>query len=254
MAKIKRDFLPSDLEPIYKTNQIDACIAVQADQSEAETKFLLELAQKNQFIKGVVGWIDLRADNIEALLEKYKGQKHLVGFRHIVQGEINPNFMMQATFMNGISLLKQYDYTYDILIYHHQLQDAIALTQAFPQQKFVLDHIAKPNIKDHEIDQWKTDIELLSQSENVFVKVSGMVTEASWEEWKEADFTPYLDVVFHSFGTKRIMFGSDWPVCLIAAKYAEVKGIFTKYITTYSVLEQENMLYHNAINFYNLKL
>ena len=254
MSALKRDFLPSDLEPILNANLVDGCIAVQADQSDAETEFLLDIAQKNDFIKGVVGWIDLRAEDIDKQLKKYSDQKYLLGFRHVVHNEPEPEFMLKSSFMNGISLLSKYNYTYDILIYSHQLKAAKSLAQAFPDQKFVLDHIAKPNIKGQEIDEWKINIEALAKSENVSVKISGMVTEAHWKEWKEEDFAPYMDVAFNSFGTKRIIFGSDWPVCLIAAEYAEVKNIFTKYISSYSIQEQEDMLFRNAINFYNLKL
>ena len=254
MATLKQDFLPSDLEPILNANHVDGCIAVQADQSDAETNFLLDIARKNDFIKGVVGWIDLRAEDIETQLEKYSDQNKLLGFRHVVQSEPDPEFMLQPSFMKGISVLKQYDYTYDILIYSHQLKAAKSLVQSFPDQKFVLDHIAKPKIKSQEIDQWEVDIKALAKSENIFVKISGMVTEAYWKEWEEEDFAPYMNVVFNSFGTKRIMFGSDWPVCLIAAEYAEVKNILTTYISPYSIQEQEDMLFRNAINFYNLKL
>ncbi|MFT4568990.1 MAG: L-fuconolactonase [Saprospiraceae bacterium] len=254
MSALKRDFLPSDLENILNANDVDGCIAVQADQSEAETDFLLALANDNDFIKGIVGWVDLQASNIEECLESYASHEKLLGFRHIVQSEPDPEFMLKPSFMNGISLLRQYGYTYDILIYQHQLKSAIALAETFPEQKFVLDHIAKPNIKNKEIEQWQDDIDALAKSENVSVKISGMVTEAHWKEWKEADFAPYMDIALNSFGTKRIMFGSDWPVCLTAAEYAEVKNIFTKYISSYSIQEQEDMLFRNAINFYNLKL
>jgi len=201
MAVIQRDFLPADLKPILDKHQIDGCVAVQADQSPAETDFLLQHAAKSDFIKAVVGWVDLRAENIEEQLADYNSIDKLKGFRHVLQGDPDRSLMLRPAFMHGIKELERYNFTYDILIFPDQLIYAEELTGAFPNQKFVIDHIAKPYIKKQEIADWAKDIAAVAKHENVWCKVSGMVTEADWQNWQEADFTPYLDVVFEAFGT-----------------------------------------------------
>jgi L-fuconolactonase len=174
------------------------------------------------------------------------------GFRHILQGETQRDFMLRPTFKKGISLLKRHNFTYDILIFPDQLQFSYEFVKAFPEQPFVLDHIGKPYIKDGKIDGWKNDIQRLASCRNVFCKVSGMVTETNWCTWKNGDFFPYLDVVTEAFGTERIMFGSDWPVCLVAAEYGDVVSIVNQYYGAFSQDEQEDIFGGNAIRFYNL--
>lgn len=253
MKELRRDFLPKDLAPLLKNNGIDGCVAVQANQSENETEFLLNLAQNNTFIKGVVGWVDLRADNIEERLEHYSSNNLFKGIRHIVQAE-SDDFMLGKKFQNGISLLKQFDLTYDILVFPSQLRAAIQLVNKFPNQKFIIDHMAKPTIKNGKMVDWKKGIELLVRSQNVYCKVSGMVTEADWKNWKKGDFTKYLDVIFDTFGVDRILYGSDWPVCLLAAEYELQLEIIGEYIAKYSAEDKEKIMGGNAINFYNLNL
>ncbi|WP_296635663.1 amidohydrolase family protein [Polaribacter sp.] len=250
MEVIRRDFLPKDLKPILNNNGVDGCIAIQADQSEHETDFLLNCAKENPFIKGVVGWVDLRADNVEERLAYYSQNKQLKGIRHIVQAE-NNDFVLQADFQNGISKLEQFGLTYDLLVFPPQLEASIELVKAFPNQKFVLDHIAKPYIKDQKIEHWKTEITALAKAPNVFCKLSGMVTEADIKHWQPSDFKPYLDVVFKAFGTDRVMYGSDWPVCLLGASYSQVLKIVTDYISEFSDTEKAKILGGNALNFYN---
>ena len=252
MKVIRRDFLPKDLKPILSENKIDGCIAVQADQSEAETLFLLKLAEKNSFIKGVVGWVDLCAENIEDRLKYFSKYKKLSGVRHIVQGEPN-DFMLRADFQNGISKLKQFNLTYDILVFPTQLFAAIELVKKFPDQLFVIDHIAKPEIKEGKIDSWKNNMERIAKYPNVYCKISGMVTEADLQHWKKEDIIPYLDVVFRAFGTGRIMYGSDWPVCLLAASYKEQLNIVEDYIAEFSTEDKTKIMGENASHFYNLK-
>ncbi len=252
MKVIRRDFLPNHLQPILEKNNIDGCIAVQADQSEEETEFLLSLAENNSFIKGVVGWVDLRAENIEERLAYFAKFKNLKGIRHIVQAEPD-DYMLGTKFQHGISLLNQFNLTYDILVFPSQLPAAIELVNKFPNQKFVVDHIAKPLIKDGKIDPWKRDMESLAKSPNVMCKISGMVTEADWSSWKLEDFKPYLDVIFNAFGTDRILFGSDWPVCLLAASYEQQLEIIETYISSFSPEDKKKIMGENAINFYNLK-
>ncbi len=251
MAVIRRDFLPADLAPVLTENGIDGCVAVQADQTEAETNFLIELAATNSFIKGVVGWVDLRADNIKERLQHYAQFNIVKGFRHVLQGEA-PEFMLQPTFLNGIAALQEFDFTYDILIFPNHLKAALELVQQFPSQPFVIDHIAKPYIKDGLLADWIKDINVIAQHSNVQCKISGMVTEADFKQWKKEDFTPYIETVVKAFGIERIMFGSDWPVCLSAASYKDMVGIVKDYFTPFSIDEQALFFGRNAIQFYKL--
>ncbi|MFG6685728.1 amidohydrolase family protein [Mariniflexile sp. HNIBRBA6329] len=252
MAAIRKDFMPSDLEQVYHENGIDGCVAVQADQTLAETDFLLNLASETDFIKGVVGWIDLRANDIENQLETYNNKEKLKGFRHIVQGESDHNFLLRTNFLKGISLLEKHNYTYDILIFPHQLGAALEFVKEFPNQKFVIDHIAKPYIKDGFFDGWAILMKEIAKQENVFCKLSGMVTEADFKTWTAEQIEPYMNLVLEVFGTKRLMYGSDWPVCLVAGNYSKVKELTTGFISKLSTNEQQNIMGANAIKFYNL--
>ncbi len=251
MQIIRRDFLPKDLAPIFIKNKIDGCISVQADQSETETEFLLNLAKNNAFIKGVVGWVDLCSSTVEERLIHYTKNKLFKGVRHILQAE-DTAFFKNLRFLHGISQLATFNLTYDILVYHHQLKDVIALVKKFPKQKFVIDHIAKPDISAQNIANWSNGITELSTFENVYIKLSGMVTEADWNNWNEKDFKEYLDVIFNTFSMNKIMYGSDWPVCLLAAKYEEQLAIITQYIQILSAKERALILGENARIFYNL--
>jgi len=252
MQVLQADFLPAQLQPLMQQNSIEGCVAVQAGQSEEETHFLLQLAAENSFIKGVVGWVALQSENINERLDYFSQFKKVKGFRHIVQGERDPDFMQRPAFVHGISLLQQYNFTYDILIYNQQLPSAEKLVTAFPYQKFIVDHLAKPSIKNGEIENWKRDLRRLAQHPNVYCKVSGMVTEAHWQQWNEAQFTPYLDVVTAAFGTQRLGYGSDWPVCLLAGTYQQQWNIVQKYFETFSAAEQEQIFGGNAQQFYQL--
>lgn len=252
MALLKKDFLPTDLQKVYAENNIAGCVAVQADQTEEETNFLLRLAEENEFIKAVVGWVDLRSTGIEKRLEHYSGFPKLRGFRHIVQDEPEVNFMLQERFQNGLGLLEKYNFTYDILIFPKQLKAALQTIQYFPAQKFVIDHIAKPPIKERHAKDWEEYMRAIAKHPNVYCKISGLVTEADWKHWEQADFTPWLDVVFEAFGNDRIMFGSDWPVCLLGASYKEVKGILANYIQGFSKEAQAKIWGQNAKDFYGI--
>ncbi len=252
MKVIQKDFLPADLEPVLHQNNFDGCVVVQSDQSEEENIFQLLNAEKFDFIKGIVGWVDLQANDIEERLEYYSQFKKIKGFRHILQVEQERNMMLKPDFMNGIGLLKQYNFTYDILIFQDQLQYIPRFVASFPDQPFVIDHIAKPDLKIRRINNWKKGITEVAQFENVYCKISGMVTEADWNSWKKEDFKPYLDVIVETFGIDRIMFGSDWPVCLVAASYEEVVGIVGDYFSSFSKNEQGKFFALNANQFYNL--
>lgn len=252
MAAIKRDFLPEDLEPLLAANGFDGCVLVQSDQSEAHNGFMMQLATEHPFIKGVVGWVDLCAENIKDRLSYYQEQKIIKGFRHVLQAEQNRAFMLRPAFKRGIAALREFGFAYDILIYADQLPYIPEFVSSFPEQKFVIDHIAKPNIKEKQFEDWQKHMKAAAQHENVSCKISGMVTEADWQHWKKEDFTPYVDTVVEAFGADRIMFGSDWPVCLVAASYAEVVNIVKEYFTSFSATEQDKFFGQNAIRFYNL--
>ena len=252
MKVIQRDFLPADLLPLLHENNIDGCIAVQADQSEEETHFLLQLAQENDFIKGVVGWVDFRANNIEDRLQYFSQFKKLKGFRHIVQGESDDDFLLRKDFCNGIAQLEKYNFTYDLLILPKHLKFAAKFVKQFPKQSFVIDHLAKPIFKANDFSEWQRGITELATYKNVYCKVSGMVTEADWENWKTADFNYCLDILLEHFGTDRLMFGSDWPVSLLAATYEQSSAIVKNYFSKFSKEEQDKIWGGNAVKFYNL--
>jgi L-fuconolactonase len=230
---------------------MDGCILVQADQTAVETEFLLQLAEENSFIQGVVGWVDLRSANITALLTDYSKYPKLKGFRHVLQNE-SPEFMLAPDFINGLAALQPFGFTYDMLVYPEHLPVVLQLLKQFPEQAFVIDHLAKPSIKDRRIDNWETNIRAIAAHENVYCKISGMVTEADWKEWKTEDFTPFLDIVTESFGTGRLMYGSDWPVCLLAASYGEIVGVVRNYFSGFSETEQAAVFGNNANGFYHL--
>lgn len=251
MAVIQRDFMPKDLAPILKDNKFSGCIAIQADQSEAETNFLLNLAQQNPFIKGVVGWVDLQQPTIEERLQHFSQFKALKGWRHIVQAEPN-GFLLGDAFKRGIKALAPFAYTYDILVHQQQLPELIQFVNHFPAQAFVIDHCAKPAIKSKEMASWKHNMQVLAQYPNVYGKLSGLLTEANWQHWRKEEIYPYLDAVFESFGTDRLMFGSDWPVLLLAGAYTEWKNLIYTYVQQFSKKEQAQIFTDNATTFYKL--
>jgi L-fuconolactonase len=253
MTPLKRDFLPEDLESELAANGIDATVVVQVDQSEEETLFLLDLAQRYERIAGVVGWVDFCAPSIEERLRFYSQHRKLRGFRHIAQAEPN-EFLVGQDFTRGIALLREFGFVYEILIYPKQLPAAIELASRFPEQKFVVNHMAKPLIKDGTSEPWAAYMRTIAQNANVFCKVSGLVTEADWLRWKPEDIAPYLDVVFEAFGPERVMFGSDWPVCLLAASYRRVKELLETYVGAHVPQHKENIFGGNAIRFYGLKV
>lgn len=251
MSVIRKDFLPKDLKPILEANNVDGCIAVQADQSEKETEFLLECAQQNTFIKGVVGWVDLCDENIAKRLNHFSKNKYLKGIRHIVQAE-KDDFVLGKDFQRGISKLNTYNLVYDILVFPNQLENAIKLVEQFPNQKFVLDHIAKPQISKSLNEKWVKNIKQLAAFKNVTCKISGMVTETDNFNWTPELFTPFLDTIVNAFGTKRIMFGSDWPVCLLAGEYKSILQIIENYFIDSSEEDMQMIMGGNAIKIYNL--
>lgn len=253
MSVLKRDYLPADLAPELERNRIDASIAVQADQSENETTFLLGLVEKNPSVAGVVGWVDLRAADVADRLEYFSRFDRLVGFRHIVQAEPDDCFVLRHDFLRGLRELQARAYSYDLLVYPRQLNAGIELAQRMPELHMVLDHIGKPPIRDHNRGPWRKQICELAQNPNVYCKVSGLVTEADWEKWTPDDCKPYLDSVFEAFGPERLMFGSDWPVCLLAASYERVTKLIADYAAQVAPEAMDAIMGLNAVNFYRVK-
>lgn len=255
MPILQQDHLPADLQPELIRAGFSGSVVVQARQTLEETRWLLQLAAENSFIKGVVGWVDLCSENnLTRQLDEFSKSRKFAGVRHVVHDEPDDHFMLREDFMNGISLLKEFNLTYDLLLFPKHLSVAEALVSRFPEQKFVLDHISKPFIKDHIFSPWKEDIFRLAEHKNVWCKLSGMVTEADWQYHKPEDFHPYLDIVFEAFGTDRLMIGSDWPVCLLAGKYQDVTGIVKSYISGMSAKIQQKILGGNCIDFYALDI
>jgi len=250
---MQRDFLPGDISPVLNRNGFDGCVAVQINPSEKETDFLITLAKTHDFIKGVVGWVDLQADDINERLQWYRSFSIVKGFRHALEKETSRDLMLHPHFRRGIAALQRYGFRYDISIYPDQLRFAADLVAIYPDQKFVIDHLGKPSVKRKEISEWRTEITRLAAYQNTYCKISGLVTEAEWRSWRYRDFKPFIDVVVNAFGTDRIMFGSDWPISLIAARYEEVLAIVENYFSRFSPKDKEMFYRQNAINFYGLQ-
>lgn len=250
---IRRDFLPPDLAREMARVGIEGCVAVQAQQTVAEARWLLSLADEHAFIKGVVGWVDLQSSRVEEPLAELARHPRFVGVRHVVQDEPDDNFMLRPAFQRGIGKLRLFNLAYDLLVFPKQLPAAIQLVANFPEQRFVLDHIAKPFIRDGAISPWREQIRELAKAPNVWCKVSGMVTEAKWDGWHAEDFRPYLDVVFAAFGGERLMFGTDWPVATLAGSYEQVHGLAADYTRSLTAEAREKFFGGNAAAFYQLK-
>jgi L-fuconolactonase len=252
LAALRRDFLPSDLRREMEVAAVDACVAVQARQTLEETRWLLELAGTHPFVAGVIGWIDLQADDAAGQLELFVDHPKLLGLRHIVQGEPDDRFMLRPAFCRGISLLEDRDLTYDILIYPKHLPVAAEFVSRFPRQRFVLDHLAKPQIRSREIRDWEKGIRALAAFPNVFCKLSGLVTEADWTRWTPEDIRPYLDVAFDGFGARRLLAGSDWPVCTVAADYRRTIALVDDYMNERPAAERDAVMGDNAARLWRL--
>jgi L-fuconolactonase len=252
LAPLKRDYQPADLQPLIEAADIQATVAVQASQTLKETEALLELSDQHDSIRGVVGWVDLQSPQVREQLSQYVLRRRFVGVRHVVHDEPDDRFMLRPDFLRGLSTLADFDLTYDLLLRPRHLPAAVEVVRQLPQQRFVLDHIAKPLIKEGVLAPWDADLRALARFDNVYCKVSGMVTEAAWRAWKPEDFTPYLDVVFDCFGASRLMFGSDWPVCTVAAGYGEVVGLVRDYVRPMGSAIEAAVMGGNAVEFYGL--
>lgn len=252
MKVIRTDFLPDKLAPTIQEAGINGVVSVQARQLVKETDWLLGMARQNKFMKGVVGWLPLIEDDIERYLEKYSGEKLLKGLRHVIQGEPDQEFILRSDFNRGISLMKKYALVYDILIVERQLPNTIRFVDQHPDQAFVLDHIAKPRIGRNELSPWKENIQELAKRKNVSCKISGMVTEANFQSWTPEQLQPYFDVILEAFGSDRLLFGSDWPVCLVATSYKNWMDLVLKAIASCSETEQAYIMGENAVRVYKL--
>ena len=252
MERLARDYLPADLAPLLTAEGIAGSVAVQARQAIEETRWLLGLAAKHPAILGVVGWVDLRSSEVGEQLREFAANPRFVGVRHVVQNEPDVRFLLGEAFVGGLRQLHGFGLTYDLLLFPPQLPAAVELAGMMPEQPFVLDHLAKPLIKPGTLDPWQADLRALARHPNVSCKLSGLVTEAAWQGWKRADFAPYLEVALEAFGPKRLMLGSDWPVCLLAAEYPDTVGIVTDFIARLSDSEQALILGGTASRFYGL--
>ncbi len=252
MASIRKNFLPKDLKETLLETGVQGVVSVQARQSLEETDWLLEMAEEHDFIKGIVGWLPLAAENIQQVLEQYSGNQWLKGVRHVVQGESDPAFILGKEFNRGISQLKNDGLVYDILILEHQLPNTIRFVDQHPEQQFIVDHIAKPKIKHNETEPWARNLKELARRENVSCKISGMVTEADYHGWTKEQLQPYFDVVLEAFGPSRLMYGSDWPVCLVATSYSDWLNLVKDMLSDLSPDEQEQIFSRNAKHFYHL--
>lgn len=252
MAAIRADFLPETLEATIRSAGVDGVVTVQARQLVEETEWLLQMAQKHNFMKGVVGWLPLIDADLVRSLEFYSEVPKLKGLRHVLQGEPDMEYMLRPDFDRGLSLLKNFNLVYDILIFERQLPNTIRMVDRHPNQVFVLDHIAKPLIAQNELLPWSDNLRELARRENVYCKLSGMVTEADFRSWTPEQLKPYFDVVLEAFGPNRLMWGSDWPVCLVATSYNRWVQLISETISSFSATEQQTILGTNAQRVYNL--
>jgi L-fuconolactonase len=253
MRSIRQSFLPGDLEKMMHHFGIEGTVAVQARGSLEETTWLLDLAHKHEIIRGVVGWVPLtEGAGVKKHLERFAADKKLKGVRHVVQDEPDPRYILRPDFNEGVKALREFGLRYDILIFERHLPPAIEFVDRHPDQVFILDHIAKPRIKDHILSPWDSNIRELAKRPNVYCKLSGMVTEAEPGRWNGQTLQPYIDVVLSAFGPKRLMFGSDWPVMLLNANYDEWYGVVTNAISKLSKAEQNRVMGETAIEAYGL--
>ena len=251
MGRLKRDFLPEDLYPVLQASQIDGCIAVQAEEHLRETAFLLELSESHPWILGVVGWVEVAQDNLDELLDSWSQASKLLGFREILQSK-EPEYLLRKEFVRGIQKLGSRGYTYDILTYPQQLPAALSLVHKCPNQRFVIDHLSKPDINTGDWKAWKKSLQPFGERELVHAKVSGLVTEADWKKWDANQLYPYLEIALEIFGPKRLLFGSDWPVCLLAGEYGQVLEVIESFTNQLSADEKEAILGGTAQEFYSI--
>jgi len=252
MKCLKNDFLPPDLEKEVRGTGVDGVISVQARQSIKETEWLLELAKQHEIIKGFVGWLPLIEENLEVYLQKYASNSYLKGVRHVLHDEVDAKYMLREDFNLGIAKLKAYNLSYDILIFERHLPQTCMFVDKHPEQVFILDHIAKPLIKKNVLFPWREQIRELAKREHVYCKISGLITEADINKWTEKQLIPYLDIVLEAFGAERLLFGSDWPVCLLGCNYTDWFQLVQRFLEPLSENEKKKIMGLNAIRVYKL--
>ena len=250
LTALRKDYLPPDLEIELRDRDLEGSIVVQARQTLEESRWLCSLSDQFPIIRGVVGWVDLQSPKVEEQLAEFANHPKFVGVRHVLQDELDDEFMLRDEFVRGLSLLKRFGLTYDLLVFPRQLPAAVKLVQRLPEQPFVLDHLAKPDVAHRTLEPWRSQIRELAHHPNVHCKVSGLVTEAHWHNWQRLDFRPYLDVAFESFGPERLLFGSDWPVCLLSGSYREVHSLAIDYFSQFPPSVQSRIFGENAAAFY----
>jgi L-fuconolactonase len=253
MAALRRDFLPADVAREMERAGVRQAVAVQARQTLEETRFLLDLADRHLSIAGVVGWVDLRAPDVEAQLDAFHGRRKLVGIRHIVQAEADDRFQLGEAYGRGIDALRARDLAYDILVYPRHLPVVAEFVRRHQGQRFVLDHLAKPEIRRGEREAWARGLRAVAAAPWVYAKLSGLVTEADWRTWTPAQLEPYLEIALDCFGPRRLMIGSDWPVCTVAADYARTMEVVTRFVERLGADDREAVLGGNARRFWRLE-
>ena len=251
-APIKKTYLPSDLKPHLDATGVDKSIFVQTQHNVAENEWILELCEQNDFLAGMVGWIDLASSDCEAQLEKFKGNPYFVGIRHVTHDEPDDNFIVRDDVLRGLAVLEKHKMPFDLLFFVKHLHHAKTLGEKFPNLPMVIDHLSKPEIKDQRFDNWEANFRAAAKFPNVYCKISGMITEADWENWKPADLKPYIDIAIDAFGPERCMYGSDWPVCELAGSYEQVIGAARDALSGLSASEQEMIFGGTAQEFYGL--
>lgn len=252
MSVIRRNFLPADLEAVIHQVGVDGVVSVQARETVEETRWLLDLASKHSFMRGVVGWVPLTDPDVHKSLAEFTRNPALKSVRHGLQGEADPLYMLRDDFNAGIRVLQHYQLAYDILIYERQLPQTIKFVDRHPQQIFIVDHLAKPRVKDALLSPWRENMRELAKREHVYCKISGLVTEADFHHWTEASLQPYIDTVLETFGPRRAMFGSDWPVCLVACPYDRWLHIVSKAASKLSPDERAQLMGGTATRAYRL--
>ncbi len=252
MSILRRDFSPHELKKEIELNGIDGTIAVQAEENYEENNFLNKLAEENDYIIGIVGWLDLLDQRAEEKMQALKSIQTLVGFRTITQGAPDEKYLSNKLYIQNVGLLAKYDYTYDLLVHHTQLQSLIRFTEKLPNNKFIIDHLGKPDIKHQHINEWKSDIKTLSSNPNIYCKLSGMTTEADHKNWTYSTLLPYMEIAAEYFGTSRLCFGSDWPVCLVAGSYEKTLAVVEQFCSQLNTEEKNKIFGENTKEFYKL--
>lgn len=252
LEPIRRNFLPADLKPLLQAAKIDKCVFVQTQHNVAENRWVLQLAEQNDFIAGVVGWVDLASPQCEGQLLEFIKHPKFAGIRHVTQDEPDENFIIREDVIRGLKVLEKHNVPFDLLFYVQHLRHAPTLARQLPNLKMVIDHCSKPKIKSREIDDWRRDLQAAARFPNIYCKLSGLVTEADWQNWKPSDLRPYIDVALDSFGPTRCMYGSDWPVCLLAGSYARVVEAIDKCLEPLTQSERQSIFGETAAAFYEL--